>query len=457
MACLAFSGRSPSSNPVAGQVQASGVNGGPNEKPVGAGNVKLPGDSPDLDPRFADVPKEDFAAVDYAKGPGGEELTVQESTIPDGEFKGHKRRATGFMRAGRFVQHGITTIWYPNGQKKSERQYLNGKEYGRTTFWYENGQKQAEFYVSGGKDDNVHIFSLDWNRHWSESGEPVKLGHSSGLGLKIGKEPLAAGGLAVTQNGEALIVANVYNDSVSVVDLHSRRVSAELDLRPGKIDAAKAGVPGGEYPFWVSIKGNATAYISCLRDREIVVVGLVGAKFRRVAQALGVDAPQRDPAEVLLPRFSVIMINPEPLMARLTRIRPRGRFSRLGKRAVSDHEMVRVRPRRLDPVDPHDALDVHVALDVRVWPPGEPLDYQPVALPLVTRSAEHHPVDADRAELAERRPLQHFAHRLADRREEELVAVEERHPSIAPFVTVNEVLIGRDLTRRKHRPVDHLN
>jgi len=31
-------------------------------------------------------------------------------------------------------------------------------------------------------------------------------------------------------------------------------------------------VPGGEYPFWVVIKGSDTAYISSVRDREIVVV-----------------------------------------------------------------------------------------------------------------------------------------------------------------------------------------
>ncbi|MFL6350479.1 MAG: YncE family protein, partial [Bryobacteraceae bacterium] len=131
-----------------------------------------------------------------------------------------------------------------------------------------------QFYVSGGKDDNVHLFALDSTHHWSENGTPIKLGHSSGLGLQIGKEPLAAGGLAVTQNGEALAIANVYNDSISIVDLQTRRVSAELDLRPGKIDAANAGVPGGEYPFWVSVKGNTTAYVSSLRDREIVVVSL---------------------------------------------------------------------------------------------------------------------------------------------------------------------------------------
>ncbi len=92
------------------------------------------------------------------------------------------------------------------------------------------------FYVSGGKDDNVHIFSLQANQQWSENEEPIRLGHSSGLGLQIGKEPLVAGGLAVTQSGERLVIANVYNDSVSVIDLRGHRVSAEVDLRPGKID-----------------------------------------------------------------------------------------------------------------------------------------------------------------------------------------------------------------------------
>src|SRR6185436_11934240 len=54
----------------------------------------------------------------------------------------------------------------------------------------------------------------------------------------------------------------------------------ELDLRPGKNDPSKAGVPGGEYPFWVAVKGNgenATAYVSSIRDREIVVVKLSGS------------------------------------------------------------------------------------------------------------------------------------------------------------------------------------
>ncbi|HLY20199.1 MAG TPA: hypothetical protein VKR61_23390 [Bryobacteraceae bacterium] len=131
-----------------------------------------------------------------------------------------------------------------------------------------------EFYVSGGKDDNVHTFTLAPGGQWRETGEPIPLGHQSGLGLSIGKESISTGGIAVTADGNTLLVANLYNDSVSMIDLPTRKVAAELDLRPGKTRKSQAGVPGGEYPFWVAVKGNSTAYVSSLRDREIVVLQL---------------------------------------------------------------------------------------------------------------------------------------------------------------------------------------
>lgn len=131
-----------------------------------------------------------------------------------------------------------------------------------------------EFYVTGGKDDNVHTFSLALTGKWQESGAPIPLGHTSGLGLTAGKEALSTGGIAVTADGRTLVVANVYNDSISLIDLAARKVSKELDLRPGKVHASEAGIPGGEYPFWVAVQGNSTAFVSSLRDREIVVVGL---------------------------------------------------------------------------------------------------------------------------------------------------------------------------------------
>ena len=129
------------------------------------------------------------------------------------------------------------------------------------------------FYVSGGKDDNVHTYSRQEDGSWSESGAPISLGHTAGLGLL--REPaLVAGGLAVTADGTKIVVANVYNDSVSMIDVVRRAVSYETDLRPGKANPAEVGVAGGEYPFWVVIKGNETAYVSSLRDREIVVLAV---------------------------------------------------------------------------------------------------------------------------------------------------------------------------------------
>jgi len=126
----------------------------------------------------------------------------------------------------------------------------------------------SHFYVAGGSNDNVHVFGKSGNR-WVESGGPIPLGHNAGLGIKT--KPVAAG-LAVNQSGTRLLVANYENDSVSLVDLSAGKKIAELDLRPGQIDAKEKGVPGGEFPYWVVFKGDRKAYVSSLRDREIVVL-----------------------------------------------------------------------------------------------------------------------------------------------------------------------------------------
>jgi DNA-binding beta-propeller fold protein YncE len=129
------------------------------------------------------------------------------------------------------------------------------------------------FYVSGGVDDNIHAYSLGQNGAWAEQqGSPMALGHG-GVGVGFSVKPQAAG-IAITKDGSQLVVANYYNDSISVLTKSSGgwTATSELDLRPGKEDPRNSGVPGGEYPLWVAIKGNDTAYISSIRDREIVVV-----------------------------------------------------------------------------------------------------------------------------------------------------------------------------------------
>ena len=151
----------------------------------------------------------------------------------------------------------------------------------------------SAFYVSGGVDDDVHAYSRAQSGEWAEQpGSPIALGHG-GTGVGLSVQPQAAG-IAVNGDGSRLAVANYYNDSISVlVKTHSGwSVSSELDLRPGKEDPAKSGVPGGEYPLWVAIKGNDTAYVSSIRDREIVVVDIANSP-RVVARIAVPGQPNR--------------------------------------------------------------------------------------------------------------------------------------------------------------------
>jgi DNA-binding beta-propeller fold protein YncE len=133
------------------------------------------------------------------------------------------------------------------------------------------GQK---FYVGGGSDDNIHIFQKNRDKVWVEDGHPIRLKNKPGNGY-TGSEGKVTGGLAVTADGSKIVVANVFNDSISIVDSETG-ASVGVDLRPGKAHSAQQGIPGGEYPFWVVIKGSDTAYVSSLRDREIVEVALTG-------------------------------------------------------------------------------------------------------------------------------------------------------------------------------------
>jgi len=161
-------------------------------------------------------------------------------------------------------------VYDVQGSRPVKRQVLKISNSYAGLVWALDGSR---FFVSGGPDDNVHVFKQAGSQ-WKEAGDPIALGHKAPLGLPGGGEgpanrPIAAG-LAVSGDGNKLLVANFANDSVSLVDVHSRKKAAELDLRPGK------GAPGGEYPYWVAFKGNDRAYVSSLRDREIVELDLSG-------------------------------------------------------------------------------------------------------------------------------------------------------------------------------------
>ena len=143
--------------------------------------------------------------------------------------------------------------------------------------------------------DNVHTFALTPDgTTWEEQPE-LALGHTFMGGVGFGVQPCAAG-VAVSDDGQTLVVANYYNDSITVltgglgdwtpVSTLTTEKPGELDLRPGKAASSPLpGTPGGEYPFWVVIATTTNtstttttnwAYVSSIRDREIDVVNLSG-------------------------------------------------------------------------------------------------------------------------------------------------------------------------------------
>jgi DNA-binding beta-propeller fold protein YncE len=162
--------------------------------------------------------------------------------------------------------------------------------------WNPGGQ---EFYVTGGVDDKVYVFGKNPSGKFSRSAT-IALGHPRGIGLLSNApapmnadapKPMAAG-ITLNQSGTIAVVANFYNDSISVVDLKTRKKTAELDLRPGVLDATKKGVAGGEYPFWVAVQRDAKAYVTSTRDREIVSVTL-GATPKVAARIAVPGQPNR--------------------------------------------------------------------------------------------------------------------------------------------------------------------
>jgi DNA-binding beta-propeller fold protein YncE len=144
------------------------------------------------------------------------------------------------------------------GDTPVKRQVLQVRNTFNGMAWHPSGHA---FYVSGGVDDNVYVFAQEGGS-WSEDGSPISLGHTTGNGLDT---PPMAAGLAVSANGQRLVVANFENDSAGVIDPGKRLVMAGIDLRPGRINSAEQGVPGGEYPFWVVTKSDAKAYVSSQR------------------------------------------------------------------------------------------------------------------------------------------------------------------------------------------------
>jgi YVTN family beta-propeller protein len=147
-------------------------------------------------------------------------------------------------------------------------------------------------YAAGGNDDAVYVYTRSGAtfaaaapialRHFA----PGATGGARNKGVGLGVQPNASG-LDVSADGNTLVVANNYNDSISVIDTATRAVRYEHDLRPYFANnEGRDGQPGGTFPYGVVIKGNATAYVSSDRDREVVVVDITAPAQGRLIKRI---------------------------------------------------------------------------------------------------------------------------------------------------------------------------
>ncbi len=213
-------------------------------------------------------PKPDFqadGAAAIAVSPDGREMLVLTSGF--NRYIGPNNKVV-IAQAGQYV------FRYSIDAKGSQwRQTLIVPNSYSGVAWLPDG---TGFIVGGGVDDLLHVYR-NGQKGYAEAGAPIRLGHAAGIGIEV--KPQAAG-VAVSPDGSRALVANYYNDSVSLIDLKAGKVIGELDLRPGKIDAAQSGVPGGEYPFAILWQDATHAWVSAPRDRQIVALDLAADRLR---------------------------------------------------------------------------------------------------------------------------------------------------------------------------------
>src|SRR5579859_5094536 len=166
-------------------------------------------------------------------------------------------------------------VWDVSGATPAKRQVIAVPNAFQGLGWTPSGDR---FFVAGGVNDNV----LEFVRGPAgfTAGRSFALGHKTGLGFLAQPE---SAGLAVSPDGRRLLVANIQNDSVTLIDLASGAMT-EQDLRPGVIDPGRRGEPGGAFPRAVVWTTDARAYVASERDREIIALDVAPARLKVVAR-----------------------------------------------------------------------------------------------------------------------------------------------------------------------------
>lgn len=225
-----------------------------------------------LNPNLPELP--DFTAgqaASLALSPDGKTLLVLTS--------GFNRNFGADGKPVPATSHEYVFVYDVSGPQPVKRQVLQPANTFEGLAWSPRGDR---FFVSGGVDDAVLEYAAGAQGY--ALARTIKLGHKAGAGLAAKAH---VSGIAVSPDGRRLLVANYQNDSVSLVDLASGAVVAEQDLRPGVIDPAKIGTPGGSFPralVWIS---PTKSYIGSQRDREMIAL-TVGDRSIAVAKRLKV-------------------------------------------------------------------------------------------------------------------------------------------------------------------------
>jgi YVTN family beta-propeller protein len=118
---------------------------------------------------------------------------------------------------------------------------------------------------------------------------PGATGSARNKGIGLSVQPNASG-MDISADGRTLVVANNYNDSISVIDTATATVRYEHDLRPySASNEGTSGGVGGTFPFAVVVKGNATAYVASDRNREVDVIDISSKALGRLVKRIKLD------------------------------------------------------------------------------------------------------------------------------------------------------------------------
>lgn len=177
--------------------------------------------------------------------------------------------------------------------KLVKRQQINIPNTYNGLAWAKDGSR---FFVSGGIDDRVYVYASNGSQYVPDA-PFILLGHNSnqtapfpkydgGLLKDTPAKAVSTGavvaGIAVSKDGKTLVAANFENDSISIVNTPTRKVTKEI-----KFFRAGDKIATGEFPFDVAIKSTekgqaAKVFISSQRDNEVVAVEIASGKITRI-------------------------------------------------------------------------------------------------------------------------------------------------------------------------------